>query len=158
MTAARLAAAQRLAELAAALCEDRAPPADVASEFCRAVGAYLGGAAPTLDDALGLTPQPGEAHWRTQEARQRRDEVLRRAAAEFGLSGAQLAAELSSYRCRAWQRDCDLPDYPPRYHGTLWANLWTALRACDRPLSVRSVQMIVRPTESEKRSGCLLRP
>jgi hypothetical protein len=101
------------------------------------------------DVALGLKARPGQRTWHTRAVLTERNRLLKEAARRFlsGLSLAEqahrLSIELSRYRATAWQRERTSDHCPNRHHGTIREFVWRALKLHDRPLSARSLRLVL---------------
>lgn len=99
-----------------------------------AIGAYLSAPAdrPSLDRLLGLAPEPGARSWQTIQRHARRDEALRRLAADHFPSGscrqraAQIRERCERYEAAEWRRaDRMAGTMPESYRGTIREYLYT---------------------------------
>lgn len=94
-----------------------------------ALAAYL--AAPpgttSIEGELGLAPSRGKERWQAVEARQRRDDAIRKLAVFFPSKPAKtIARELTRYSASAWRHDRALASPPAAYLGTAKEWLWRA--------------------------------
>src|SRR5207248_580070 len=94
------------------LLADMDDPAAIA--HADALDCYLRGSCPSLDDACDLWRTPGQRDARSVFALAERDELVRTAAADYGLTPAAFAIAIEHYRLNAWLRDRTLTDCPLR--------------------------------------------
>jgi hypothetical protein len=139
--------AERLRRIAAAIGAGRALDRDDEFWLATVLDHILTGEAP--DVALGLKAGPGQRTWQTRAALAERDRLFREAAARF-LGGSSLAEqahrlsiELSHYHATAWERERAYDRCPDRHLGRLGEFLWHALKRHDRPLSARSLRLVL---------------
>jgi hypothetical protein len=91
----------------------------------------------TLDMALELVPLPGGEPWWATEARQRRDDALRKLAATHYAThpapARAIAEAATRYSASAWRFDQHRAEPPESYAGTERAVLFTILKAGPAP-------------------------
>jgi len=142
----------RLRTLAAALRGRNTIAEDTADDLADGIEAYLEGEA-ELESALGLKPAPGGRQWRTEQAINERDRVLREAAALYwpdrpvAEQAREMAAALARYAATGWPRHRSLAACPERLHGTFSALAWHVLRARDFVLVERVLRRILAGLE-----------
>lgn len=141
--------AERLEEIARR-CQT-GEPLDPRQSFwlAEAIDSYLGKAATSLEEALGLRYGRGGVPWWREKALRNRDAALRDLADEFfaDLSkcsrSRKIATMASRYGASAWRHDRDR-DMPETYAGTPREYLWRAFKSgAAMPLSERQVRNIV---------------
>lgn len=122
-------------------------PEEDAAACSQAVQRVLDGEAEGLDDAFGLRPGPGERHWRKVAALHRRDDLIRKAAAEHfvGLphreAAERIASELGRYRAsRDWRRDRAATACPLTGIKAKW---WQILKLLDRDLGPSRIRQVL---------------
>jgi hypothetical protein len=125
-------------------------PADGAW-FARCLGNYLADASKglSMEEAFDMARARGQVAWWTQEQLDRRDELVRRMAAEFfpNLSRPQQAREIAKagklYASAGWRRDKGRAGVPPDQRGTLRELLFLACATEHFPLGERQLQEIL---------------
>ena len=141
--------AETLLRLVAHLRDGTDLPADDRRHIALAVETWLTGNATTLDAAFHVQPQPGQRSLPTQFARQRRDDLIRQAAARFAQGdtpAAQarwLAERWRRYAGTAWSRERHLDAPPAHRAGTVEALFWQAMKVADVVLRERTVRQIL---------------
>ena len=127
-------------------------PLDPQQSFWLAEGieSYLGKAATSLEEALGLRYGRGGVPWWREKAIRERDAALRELADEFfaDLSICNRSREIATlalrYGASAWRHDRDGRDMSESYAGTPREYLWRAFSSgATMPLSERQVRNIV---------------
>jgi hypothetical protein len=114
--------------------------------------AYLSGAVASLDEALGVKPEPGQRKPITLAMIAARNESLRETAArEFpGIAVSRQAhkmhTEMSRYAASAWKQDRHEKQIPERLAGTAQAVAWQMLTDEDRLISERQIRKILSPS------------
>ena len=109
----------------------------------------LRGEASSLDQALGLRPKPGQRTIATTAKTKRRDELLRRTAADFypGHSPTVAAHEIykiwSRYAESAWPRERIASDVPINRIDTPQFYIWQIMRLQDHVLSERTIRLVL---------------
>lgn len=123
-------------------------PGDEAAELRAAVQRVLEGEADSLDAEFGLKPGPGERNWRTVAALQRRDDLIRQAAAEHfaGMTAREAAERISSELSRFrgshdWRRWRAATTCPLLGVKATW---WNVLKLRDQPLGPERIRQILR--------------
>lgn len=121
---------------------------DDRAALANALAAYLSGAAPDIDSAMGLKLSPGERDWRTVSALAQRDEILRTAASRFysGSPSAQadaMARDLRHYAASGWRHERIHDICPARHQGKKGELLWRVLKARDYVLTPRAIRSIL---------------
>lgn len=142
--------ADRLEEIAR--CCQAGEPLDPRHSYWLAEGieSYLGKAAASLEEALGLRYGRGGVPWWREKAIRERDAALRDLADEFyadlGICARsrKIATLALRYGASAWRHDRNAGDMPESYAGTPREHLWRAFRSgATMPLSERQVRNIV---------------
>ncbi len=113
-------------------------------DFAAALRAVIaGGGTISLDEAFGVTPQPGQRRWVTEARLARRDHFLRKAAAAAGAKAPELAKMVAAYASRAWPRDRQAP---PSYEEPARAYLYRAFAEVDGrvPASTKQLRRILK--------------
>ena len=134
-----------LAELAAALAENRLPEPALAARFARAVAAWLESDV-TLEHSLGLAGATGRDSARTLYRRRQRDRFLRAAFAEIQgpspwqrcLKLAQEIATFSSHLWPVWRQN----QTPPPGASRLRSCLFHAAKSWELPSTARRLHDI----------------
>jgi hypothetical protein len=115
-----------------------------------AIDSYLGKAAASLEEALGLRYGRGGVPWWREKELRERDDALRELAETFfaDLSICKRSDKIATlalrYGASAWRRDRNSRDMPEAYAGTPREYLWRAFRSgATMPLSERQVRNIV---------------
>ena len=118
--------------------------------LAEAIDSFLGKAANSLEEALGLRYGRGGVPWWRERALRARDTALRELAdecyADMGICerSREIATLASRYGASAWCHDSDGRDMPESYAGTPREYLWRAFRSGGTmPLSERQVRNIV---------------
>lgn len=118
--------------------------------LAEAIESYLGKAATSLEEALGLRYGRGGVPWWREKAIRERDDALRGLADEFfaDLSICNRSREIAKlalrYGASAWRHDRDGRDMSETYVGTPREYLWRAFSSgATMPLSERQVRNIV---------------
>ena len=142
--------AERLEEIARR-CQ-AGEPLDPRHSFwlAKAIDSYLGKAATSLEEALGLRYGRGGVPWWREKALRDRDAALRELADEFfaDLSICNRSREIATlalrYSASTWRHDRDGRNMPDAYAGTPREYLWRAFSSgATMPLSERQVRNIV---------------
>ncbi|MCA1492751.1 hypothetical protein I6F11_17665 [Ensifer sp. NBAIM29] len=120
---------------------------DEAAALRSAVDRVIAGDADSLDAELGLKPGPGERNWRTVAALQRRDDLIRRAAAEHFAdltnreAAEQIASALSRFRnSHDWRRSRAATTCPLLGVKATW---WSVLKLRDQPIGAERIRQIL---------------
>lgn len=122
-------------------------PAEDAAACSEAVQRVIAGEAEGLDEAFGLLPGPGERHWRTVAALHRRDDLIRKVAAEHfvGLphreAAERIASELGRFRAsHDWRRARAATACPLFGIKAAW---WSILKLIDRDLGSSRIRQVL---------------
>ena len=114
------------------------------------IESYLGKAAASLEEALGLRYGRGGVPWWREKAIRERDAALRELADEFfadlGVCGRsrEIATLALRYGASTWRRDRNRNAMPESYAGTPHEYLWRAFRSgATMPLGERQVRNII---------------
>jgi hypothetical protein len=142
--------AERLGSLAAAVCVLRqyGDPTDMV--VADALGAVLAGRAVSIDSALGITGTRGQRRLATRVRLERRDNLIREAAARFfpgmrtNAQADRLARALARYSDTAWRRDRMVSECPARLVNTLQAYCWELLANNEKVLGAERIKQILR--------------
>jgi hypothetical protein len=137
----------RLRRIAGAIRASRAPDHDDQAWLADALDRVLAGE--PIASAFDMKPRPGQRTLATISALDRRNALLRDAAAQFfrdvptAEQARRLSAALAHYHATAWQRERSLDACPLRHAGKIHELLWGALKANDRVLSARSIRLVL---------------
>lgn len=107
-----------------------------------------------LDDALDLTPAPGDAGWWTVEGRARRDDLIRQIAARHCVGSVwqratAIAEAARRYEGTAWPRERNAERPPAGAAGTMRELLFLAFKAHPRfPQSARQIRSIIEANDT----------
>jgi hypothetical protein len=122
-------------------------PAEDAAVCSQAVQRVLDGTTEGLDEAFGLKAGPGERNWRTVDVGRRRDDLIRKAAAEHFAGTTKreaaelIASELMRFRsCHDWRRSRADTVCPFQGVKAIW---WQILRLVDKPLGAERSRQIL---------------
>ena len=113
------------------------------------INAYLTGDASSLDDALGLRPEPGQRKAPTLARIAERDELLQRAAAEFypgkrvSEQARALHRAITRYAASAWRHERSHIACPAHRAGTVQGVAWEILTLDEDPPGARQLRRIL---------------
>jgi hypothetical protein len=127
------------------------------AELGAAIATWIDVGEGVLDDALGLGGEQGRRSWRTERQLERRDHLVREAAAQwFGHEASPadvLASVLRRYARTSWRRDRVADACPDRLIGTAHESLWRILKARPVELTGGHVRRILSRPAPAGRAG-----
>ena len=118
-------------------------------EAADGIAAYRAGRVPTLEDALGLRPGPGQRSAPTRAIMAERDQWIRQAAADHfpgpstSRQARQLHTAIDRYAASSWRHDKESTRCPRRLTGTINAVVWEILSLDGRVLCFERIRKIL---------------